>query len=69
MLIDTKSEEFRHQAEVRQIIKWRMQDRNRAMEYLQDVAKKRGQDAADRLRKDSAEQWDRKNRGLEGDWK
>ena len=69
MLIDTKSEEFRHQAEVRQIIKWRMQDRNRAMEYLQDVAKKRGQDAADRLRKDSAEQWDRKNRGLQGDWK
>ena len=69
MLIDTKSEEFRHQAEVRQIIKWRMQDRNKAMEYLQDVAKKRGQDSADRLRKDSAEQWDRKNRGLQGDWK
>ncbi len=46
-----------------------MQDRNKAMEYLQAVAKKRGQDAADRLRKDSAEQWERKNRGLEGDWK
>jgi len=62
-------EEERHRCEVRMVIKWRMQDRNKAMEYLQDVAKKRGQDSADRLRKDSAEQWDRKNRGLEGDWK
>ena len=62
-------EEERHRCEVRQVIKWRMQDRNKAMEYLQAVAKKRGQDSADRLRKDSAEQWDRKNRGLDGDWK
>ena len=62
-------EEERHRCEVRQVIKWRVQDRNKAMEYLQAVASKRGQDAADRLRKDSAEQWERKNTGLEGDWK
>jgi len=62
-------EEERHRCEVRQVIKWRVQDRNKAMEYLQAVASKRGQESADRLRKDSAEQWERKNRGLEGDWK
>jgi len=62
-------EEERHRCEVRQVIKGREQYRNKATEYLQAVAKKRGQDAADRLRKDSAEQWERKNRGLEGDWK
>ena len=39
----TWSREYRHQCEVRQVIKWRREDRNKAIDYLEAVKKKRGQ--------------------------
>ena len=62
-------EEQRHQSEVRQVLKWRVQDRNKAMEYLLAVEKRRGEDAANRLRTDSRIQWEAGNRGIDGNWK
>jgi len=63
------SEEYRHQCEVRQVIKWRVQDRTKAMDYIIAVRNKRGDNAADLLHKESAEQWAKGNRGLDGEWK
>ncbi len=62
-------EEERHRCEVRQVIKWRMQDRTKAIDYILSVRNKRGDNAADLLHKDSADQWTKGNRGLQGDWK
>lgn len=62
-------EEQRHQAEVRQVLKWRVQDRNKAMEYLLAVEKRRGEILANKLRLDTRMQWEKGNRGLDGDWK
>ena len=62
-------EEERHRCEVRQILKWRVQDRNKALEYITDVRKKRGDVAADQLHKDAVHQWNNGNRGIHGDWK
>ena len=62
-------EEQRHQAEVRQVLKWRVQDRNKAMEYLLAVEKRRGEILANKLRLDARMQWEKGNRGLDGDWK
>ena len=62
-------EEQRHQAEVRQVLKWRVQDRNKAMEYLLAVEKRRGEILANKLRIDSRIQWEKGNRGIDGDWK
>lgn len=34
-----------------------------------DIEKRRGKQAADRLREDIAQQWTRRNRGERGDWR
>lgn len=62
-------EEQRHQCEVRQVLRWRAEDRNKALNYLSAVRQKRGDNAADRLQTDCAEQWKLGNRGIEGDWR
>ncbi len=62
-------EEERHRCEVRQVLKWRAQDRNKAMDYLLAVEKRRGDVAANKLRNDSRIQWERGNRGIDGNWK
>jgi hypothetical protein len=63
------SEQHRHRCEVRQILKWRTQDRNKAIEYLSIVRIKRGDRTAQLLEKDCREQWTLGNRGLNGEWK
>lgn len=60
------SEEFRHQCEVRMVIRWRMEDRDRALRYLEGVKQKRGDD---KLERDVREQWKMGNRGKENEWK
>jgi hypothetical protein len=65
----TWTEEYRHQCEVRTVIRWRRDDRSRALNYLEDVRKKRGKEAGDRLENDVRDQWAKGNRGQEGDWK
>ena len=62
-------EEERHRCEVRQVLRWRVQDRNKAINYIELVRKRRGDKMANSLHKDSADQWVAGNRGLEGDWK
>lgn len=62
-------EEERHRCEIRQILKWRAQDRNKAIDYIDLVRKRRGDNVADLLHKEAAEQWIKGNRGLQGDWK
>jgi hypothetical protein len=62
------SEQHRHRCEVRQILKWRTQDRNKAIEYLSIVRIKRGDRTAQLLEKDCREQWTLGNRGLNGEW-
>ena len=39
------------------------------MDYIIAVRNKRGDNAADLLHKESAEQWAKGNRGLDGEWK
>ena len=62
------SELHRHRCEVRQVLKWRTQDRNKAIEYLFLVIKKRGDRVAQLLEKDCREQWQLGSRGDEGVW-
>ena len=62
-------EEHRHRCEVRQILCWRAEDRNKAIDYLSRVRRARGDAAADKLAQDCKEQWAKLNRGLEGDWR
>lgn len=61
-------ERKRHQCEVRQVLKWRTEDRNKAIEYLSIVRIKRGDRTAQLLEKDCREQWTLGNRGDEGVW-
>ncbi len=68
-MIDTNSEEYRHQCEVRYVLQWRTADRNVAMNYISDVRRKRGDAAADRLEEDCKDQWSKGNRGAKGDWR
>jgi len=68
MLIDKNSEEHRWKCEVRQVLKWRTQDRNKAIEYLSIVRKKRGDRTAQLLEKDCREQWTLGSRGDDGVW-
>lgn len=62
-------EENRHQCEVRQILRWRSEDRSKAIEYLSKVRAKRGDKLTEKLQKDCSEQWAKGNRGIEGDWR
>jgi hypothetical protein len=67
--VPDNSEVHRHRCEVRQVLKWRTQDRNKAIEYLSIVRKKRGDRAAQLLEKDSKDQWQLGNRGEDSQWK
>jgi hypothetical protein len=69
MLINKNSEEHRWQCEVRQILKWRTKDRNKAIEYLSIVRNKRGDRTAQLLEKDCKTQWTLGNRGEDSQWK
>ena len=57
----------RHRCEVRQILRWRVEDRNKALEYLRLVREKR-KEKANKLELDCREQWSRGNRGEKGEW-
>jgi hypothetical protein len=61
-------EDLRHRAEVRQVLKWRVESRSKAVEYLALVRKKRGDSKADMLEKDCKDQWSKGNRGDIGVW-
>ncbi len=63
------SEQHRHRCEVRQVLKWRTQDRNKAIEYLSIVRNKRGDRTAQLLEKDCKTQWTLGNRGEDSQWK
>jgi hypothetical protein len=67
--VPDNSELHRHRCEVRQVLKWRTQDRNKAIEYLSLVIKKRGDRVAQLLEKDCREQWTLGNRGEDSQWK
>jgi len=62
-------ERERHRCEVRQVIRWR---KERGLAWVRDwlawVERKRGAEAAKRLRADGSEQWLRGNRGELGAW-
>jgi hypothetical protein len=61
-------EDLRHKCEVRQVLKWRVESRSKAVEYLALVRKKRGDEKADKLEKDCREQWAKGSRGEAGVW-
>ena len=63
------SEEYRHQCEVRQVLRWRTEDRDKALKYLSLVRKRRGDDVATKLEQDCKVQWVAGNRGEWDDWK
>ena len=63
------SEEYRHQCEVRQVLRWRAENRDKAVSYLQLVRQKRGDVVATKLERDCKEQWARGSRGIKGDWR
>jgi hypothetical protein len=67
--VDSVDEEYRHQCEVRQVLRWRAEDRNKALDYLARVRKARGDAVAEKLSNDCKEQWARANRGIKGDWR
>lgn len=58
----------RHRCEVRQVLRWRVEDRNKALEYLSLVREKR-KEKANKLELDCKEQWSRGNKGDKGDWR
>lgn len=62
-------EEYRHQCEVRQVLRWRAENRDKAVSYLQLVRQKRNEAAANKLERDTREQWVKGNRGEKGDWR
>ncbi len=66
--VPDNSEGHRHRCEVRQVLKWRTQDRNKAIEYLSIVRNKRGDRVAQMLEKDCREQWQLGSKGEEGVW-
>ena len=67
--VPDNSEGHRHRCEVRQVLKWRTQDRNKAIEYLSIVRNKRGDRVAQLLEKDCKTQWTLGNRGEDSQWK
>lgn len=58
----------RHRAEVNQVLRWRVENRNKAMEYLSLVREKR-KEKAKQLEDDCRKQWELGNRGDKGDWR
>jgi len=66
--VPDNSELHRHRCEVRQVLKWRTEDRNKAIEYISIVRNKRGDRTAQILEKDCREQWTQGSRGDDGVW-
>jgi hypothetical protein len=66
--VPDNSEEHRHRCEVRTVLRWRVEDRNKAIEYISLVRKRRGEKQADILEKNCREQWKLGNRGENEDW-
>ena len=67
--MDTSSETYRHQCEVRTIILKRIaKGRSWAQDYLDKVEKARGKQARSRLESDLVQQWNQGNRGQPGTW-
>lgn len=60
------SEDYRHQCEVRYVLQLRIKGRQPMLDYFIEVKKKR---STDDLEKDAREQWNKGNRGNEGDWR
>ncbi len=67
--IDTNSEDWRHQCEVRYVLRLRVRSQADAYDYLEKVKVKRRLNAYSRLRNDCADQWAKGNRGAYGDWR
>ncbi len=61
-------EQERHRCEVRYVLQLRVQDRNKAMEYLSLVREKR-KEKAKQLEDDCRKQWELGSRGEKGDWR
>jgi hypothetical protein len=69
-----QEEEKRHRCEVREWIRRRAQmgpEDGKAWlrKVFEDIGKRRGKQAAERLKRDIAEEWKRGNRGAPGDWR
>lgn len=69
-----EEEEHRHRCETRDWIRRRAEiapgpGRAWLKQVMQDIERKRGKQAAERLRSDIVEQWKRGNRGRYGDWR
>lgn len=67
--IDTNSEEWRHQCEVRYVLRLRVRSQADAYNYLENVKVKRRLNAYNRLKNDCVDQWAKGNRGAYGDWR
>jgi hypothetical protein len=68
--MDTNSEEYRHQCEVRYFLRIRRDDgRDAVTKRLEYIGQKRGEKAAAALLNDIRQQWERGNRGQQGDWR
>lgn len=69
-----QEEEYRHRCEVTEWIRRRVEKgpqtgKGWLAKVLSDIEKRRGRQAAERLRSDIGEQWRRGNRGEPGDWR
>lgn len=63
-------EEHRHRCEVREWMRRRGENGKEWLRgVLRDIEKRRGKPAAERLKRDIAEQWQLGNRGEYGDWR
>lgn len=68
---DDDLETFRHQCEVRWLLKrYGAEGKEAVSAWLDDVARQRGQEWAERIRADALHQWRMGNRGHEkGEWR
>lgn len=67
--MDTNSEAFRFQCEVRTLLRWGVsKPRGTVGAFLDKVESKRGKPARVKLESNYREQWMRGNRGVEGAW-
>lgn len=68
-MTDTRSETYRHQCEVREIIAKRLaKGRGWAQDHLAGIEKARGKKARQKLEADILQQWNLGNRGTAGCW-
>jgi hypothetical protein len=61
--------DYRHQCEVREVLRMGAKGRSRVDDYLAKVEKARGAEAASKLRDDAKAQWVLGNRGEGKDWR